>query len=42
MNDLIILDDHWSNTKKTKKCDRRSNRRYEIFNSLDVSRTSTK
>ncbi len=38
IDDSIVLDDHRSSAKKTKKCDRHSNRRYEIFNSLDVRR----
>jgi hypothetical protein len=36
INDSIVLDDYSSSAKKTKKCDRRSNRRYEVFSSLDV------
>jgi hypothetical protein len=36
INDSIVLNDHRSNAKKTKKRDRRSSRRYEIFSSLDV------
>ncbi len=36
IDDSIVLDDHRSNAKKTKKCDRRSSRRYEIFSSLNV------
>jgi hypothetical protein len=38
IDDSIVFDDHRSNAKKTKKCDRRSSRRYEIFSSLDVRR----
>ncbi len=36
IDDSIVFDDHRLNAKKTKKCDRRSSRRYEVFSSLDI------
>ncbi len=36
IDDSIVRDNHQSSAKKTKKRDRRLNRRYDIFSSFDV------